>query len=206
MAVLQAELITSNGYLLNTTSAIAINSTSSNGYLLDVVFRLSGELINGTSNISQGLMQFLSYLSPSNGYILPTLLVLTPQLNSAIGQYQPYLSSLARFFGENAKQTVTHIQINKADIQIQPLINNTAESLLVGILLRNLQENNNSISSNVYVSLFSRYVEQGDPQMLITSLIIRLYSKVIYEPRVSLAFDRVMVGYSNIVKPSDFAP
>lgn len=75
--------------------------------------------------------------------------------NIRIGIPHDYLSSLARFFGVNARQDLNNIYINKADlIGLEPHSNNTAESLLVALLLRQKDYESNSLISTVYTSLF----------------------------------------------------
>lgn len=204
MAVLQAQLSNSNGYFLSGTYLVLANAISSNGQVLNVVSSLAGQPNNGISNGTSSLLQFLSYLSASNGYSLPSLSVLTPHLNNSIGQYQQYLSSLIRFFGENFSQSATHFTITKASIGVQPLTNNTAESLLVGILLRVLQNESNSLISDVYIVTFRRYVEPGNQPLIITNLIVNLYMKITYEPTTSDLLNNVMTNYTLVLTPNQF--
>jgi hypothetical protein len=204
MAVLQAELNNSNGYFLTGTYLVFANGISSNGHLLNAVSNLVGQPNNGISNATSALLQFLSYSSASNGYSLSTLLVLTPQININIGQYQQYLSSLVRFFGANASQSATHLTITKASIGVQPLTNSTAESLLVGILLTVLQEESNSLISNVYISVFRRYIEPGNQPLLISNLVVSLYMKILYEQNKSELLDNVMINYTTVLTPNQF--
>lgn len=204
MAVLQAELNNSNGYFLTGTYLVFANGISSNGYLLNAVSNLIGQPSNGISNATSALLQFLFYSSASSGYSLSTLLVLTPQMNISLGQYQQYLSSLVRFFGDNVSQSATHLIITKASIGVQPLTNNTAESLLVGILLRVLQEESNSLISNVYISIFRRYIEPGNQPLIVTNLVVNLYMKILYDDPSSELVSNSMTNYTALLNPNQF--
>lgn len=187
MAVLQGQLSLNNGFLLTSSSTIRPNLASSNGYLLNAISSLLSQ-----ANIG---------ISPTFNYCLIKFLV---YLNSSTSQYQQYLSSLVRLFGDDVKQSATQLIIKKTSIGVEQIANSTAESLFVGILLQGLKEENNSLLSNVYITLFKQYIESSPKPLIMTNLVIRLYMKIIYDTGESQLSNNVMTNYTTVVTPNQF--
>lgn len=93
------------------------------------------------------------------------------------GQFQDYLSIFARFFGINTKQTTTHVYINKADLpDLNPKANNTAESLLVALLLREMQYESNFLISRIVIEKYkAEFASLSGKPVIVNTLLIRLY-------------------------------
>lgn len=104
-----------------------------------------------------GLVQSAGDLSIGLGIPKNCISICIAQYQFSIGDFANYYSSFARFFGVNAMQTSTHLTIRKSDLpRLSSLANNTAESLLIALLLQVLIYESNNLISNVYIELYKK--------------------------------------------------
>lgn len=132
---------------------------------------------SGFGNLAQGLLTAIAL--PSIGFSNSTKTNLSSNYSSFIiqGNFQDYLSSFARFFGVNARQDASKIYIQKADLpNLDLLLDNSAESLLVALLLRAMLYESNSLISTVHIFIFNKYFINN---LLITNLVLELYLPII---------------------------
>lgn len=187
MAVLQAQTTASNGYFLNSIAALQSNRIAFFSNPVNSLLSYGATPTEAIGARQSGLVFFSYYQTVS------------------LGKYQDYQSSFARFFGVSAYQNNDFLYIKKTDVGVQPLTNSTAESLFVGILLRALIEESNSLLSNVYISLFRKYIEPGRQPLIVTNLVINLYMKIIYESvESSELLNNVMINYTTVLTPNQF--
>lgn len=186
MAILQAEANASNGYFAESISTLQSDTFASAGNPINSFLTCQAIAIAAMSLQQSGLVFFSAY--PAN----------------SMGKYQDYQSSFARFFGANAYQTNSFLYIKKSDIGVKKLSNSTAESILIGIIIRVLQEESNSLISNVYISLFRRYIKPGNQPLVVTNLVINLYMKILYEAGNSELLGNVMTNYTTVITPNQF--
>lgn len=94
------------------------------------------------------------------------------------GDYHDYLSSLTRFFGDGFKQDSQYFYINKAALPgLTTEVNNNAEALLTGLLLRVKEYESNSLISRVTVEHWkTTYIDNYQSKILL----IKLYADVKY--------------------------
>lgn len=114
--------------------------------------------------------------------------------------FQDYLSSHARFFGIGFNQDTRYIYIKKADLPfLESTTNNTAQSLLVALLMRvMLYESNNLISLvNVYKWSTSFLKSQTEASILNT-LIVEINVPVKYK-----YVNVEIVNANNSLKPDE---
>lgn len=160
MAVLQAQTTNSNGYLANTTLGFQASTTASIANEMQVTTATLAAVSLAVGLPANALLNAIAFISLSNGYFIN------------------YLSRLARFFGDNAKQTNTHLIIQKTDLpSLTPRLSNTAESLLIAVLLRVILYESNSLISTVTIDFFkTEYVQQTVNNILL----LRLFTLVVY--------------------------
>lgn len=159
MAVFNGQLFLSTGTPINTESNLASYSTNPLITFSDSVFRVRGNLLtaygyfNKVSLISLGL------------YNLPQ----SASVN--------YLQPLNRFFGINARQDATKLYINKSDLQgLTSSSNNTAEAILIAIILRIINFEANSQISGICIVKFKTYfISKNKVNYIVHELIINLF-------------------------------
>ncbi|MBE9191399.1 hypothetical protein IQ230_13795 [Gloeocapsopsis crepidinum LEGE 06123] len=96
------------------------------------------------------------------------------------GIYQDYLSTFSRFFGVNAKQDNNYLYINKADLAaLTANANNTAESLLIALLLQIKEYESNSLLSSVVVEYWkTQFIKLQDYSIILNIFVVKLYALV----------------------------
>ena len=126
--------------------------------------------------------------------------LLDNSLNNSLGYYQDYLSTFARFFGASAKQTVTHIHIKKDELpELTPLINNSAESLIIALLLRVYLYESNSLLSKITSEIWKvEFIRVGVQAYIRHILLIKLYLPLLYSVRDEAK------DFGVVVQPNDF--
>lgn len=165
MAVLTGELGSGSGMPLISAASLQAFSTISTGSVLDSLL------------VSYGL------INASAGFFLQTSLSAIALLFANQGNYQIYQSSFVRFFGEGFKQDSSKIYIQKNSLPLLTLSNNnTAESLLVALLLQIKQYESNSLISLATVEIFSQNFisSNNDSHLILTTLLLKLYVRVTY--------------------------
>ena len=97
--------------------------------------------------------------------------------NIVLQNYFQYLSSFSRFFGENSKQDASKIYIAKSDLpKLSSFQNNTAESLFVALVLRQMIYESNSLISKVYIWHFKAdFITRGNNNFINNVLVIQLF-------------------------------
>ena len=118
---------------------------------------------------------------------------------SSLGNYYKYDSSFVRFFGLNARQNANSLFINKSDL---PLLTarlfNTAESLLIAILLQVEKYESNSITSNIVVTFWKTGIQERNNQR---------YKRIIYLVILNaiLKYNRFeSIKANDLIAPSDY--
>ncbi|MUL39340.1 hypothetical protein [Gloeocapsopsis dulcis] len=138
-----------------------------------LLLKLEGEitLIGSINDCSLSTSSDLSYFQGYYAGILQNQI--NGFVNPRIGEFHNYLSRFARFFGENAAQTATHLIIRKSDLPlITPSSNNTAESLVIALLLRVKDYESNDSISRISVELFKQEFIVKNNVTLLQSIIL----------------------------------
>lgn len=144
--------------------------------------------------IVDGMAQFLS---PSPGSIDNLIF---QGIDSKYPNYQELLSTFQSLFGVDARQDSSRIYINKANL---PLLtsqaDNTAESLLISLLLQNQKyESTSERSLMVITRLFSQFIKNKNANLVKDILLIDLYAKPRYQYGISI------IEPIHPLSPSDF--
>ncbi|MGL5925486.1 hypothetical protein [Chroococcidiopsis sp.] len=181
MAVLQAQAIDSNGYAANST----------------LFFQASI-----TANIANGMQTItvtLAAVSLAVGLPANALLIAIAITSVSSGYFVNYLSRLARFFGIRARQDINYLYIQKSDLPLLAVsLSNTAESLLIALLLQVMLYESNSLISRVTVDAFKTEFATVNSRAVIRSiLLIRLYSLV-------TRIENFEIVDSNAITPNSF--
>lgn len=161
MAVLEAQIISSQGLPVDSSSNIQSNIYASIGNYLNSL------LVNN------------AHRQTVIGEPTQTLLRLNPNIQYRQSDYINYQSRLARFFGINARQTSTHLIIQKSDLPLlTSKLSNSAESLLIALLLHVMLYESNSLISTVYAFTFNKYLDLAS-NLIIIDIVINLYLPII---------------------------
>lgn len=162
MAVLDAQISNSQGLFVDSNTNIQSDTYTSIGNYLDSL------LINN------------AHRQTVVGEAIQTLLRLNPYIQYRQSDYTNYLSRLARFFGDNAKQNTTHLIIQKSDLpSLTPKLDNTAESLLIALLVRVMFYESNSLISTTVVTFFkTEFLNLNLVPITQSILLIQLFTKV----------------------------
>lgn len=181
MAILPAQL--------NNSKGLPIDATVSNSYTL----------IASVGSYADSLLFSSAYIQVSKGQLLNSTSKLIVHQQYKQGKYVNYLSRLARFFGDNAKQTNTHLIIQKSDLpSLTPKLSNTAESLLLAIILRVMLYESNSIISKTTVTFFkTEFLKVNLVPIIQTILIINLFATV-------TKFEIYEIVHKTNVSPNDY--
>lgn len=159
MAVFQAENNIANGYVLSSLLKVQTQVTGSSGVALS-----STSLVKGNSN------NFIGLAIDSNTFI-------KADSNIPLSNYQSYQSRFARFFGVGARQDAAKLYIQKADLGLALLTNNTAESILVALLLQVMKYESNNLISRGTVEVFNvEFLISNNLAITRTILVVNLYS------------------------------
>lgn len=187
MAVLTGELSSGQGMPLTSAASLQAFSTASAGVALN------------------SLLFSYALISASAGAPLQSSLSAIALVNVSQGNYQNYLSSLARFFGVNAKQDASYLYIQKSDlILLTPRVNNTAESLLVALLLRIKQYESNSLISRVLIELFKQeFIVVNSLPKVQNIFLVKLYGLATYEYNPNPLIDRQINNSQQAITPSN---
>ena len=187
MAVVAGDMpFTSLGYPDSGQVTVASATVAELGYPTFVELRSEGHLTRGFESYQQGVINSLGNYSKvvALGYNLDTITKLIASYSPAIrlGNYQQYQSSFARFFGVNAKQTAAHLHISKADLPgLSPKASDTAESILIALLLQEMIYESNSLISRIVVERWGNQLISSNNKNFIRSfLLIKLSSPIIY--------------------------
>ncbi len=185
MAVWNAEHTIPSGYPVFSNASLQSIAVGFTGNLLDANLISLSLLYLGTAISSNILLS--SRVTP----------------NLPVAQYQSYKSRFARFFGDSAYQTATHLYIKKADIGLKGGIN-SAEAILIALLLQVQKKESNSLLSSVYIYLFSQFIETGIQPKIVFSLVVNLYFPIIYTSEPFPLLDKIMTNYSTVISPNNF--
>ncbi|WP_414587405.1 hypothetical protein [Scytonema sp. PCC 10023] len=118
---------------------------------------------------SLGLITTVSYFHHCILYLI-SWFYFTKSIN-----YQDYLSSHARFFGNNFRQDANFIYITKSDLPLfDSKPNNTAESLFVALLLRALIYEANDLLSLIYIYRWRTYFVVAKKPVCVNILVIEV--------------------------------
>lgn len=166
-------------------------------------------VIQGNLNLSLGtnvvsILLIRATLSLSFGSSLNSLVTSYALFNIPLGMQQSYRSRFARFFGVNATQDINNVYIKKSDLSLTELSNNTAESILVALLLYIAKYESNLIISNVYIYLFKQYINTDMQPKLISNLVVHLFKEITYATNESEILNNLMVDYTTVVTPNEF--
>lgn len=175
----------------------------STGLSVTVILRAQSFLVLAVSSFTDCRLVSYVLIIASVSFPLSSHLMAIALANSKQGIFQDYLSNFARFFGINAKQDVNNLHINKADLNLASTTN-TAESLLIAILLQISNKESNLLISDVYIYLFSQQFENSLQPLLVFNLVVNLYKKIDYSTSLTKSLDGLMTNYSLIVVPDDF--
>ncbi len=186
MAIFQGEITLAFGYGVNTLSKLQSETITSIGYARHTTFLITGGVNNSLSQSTDAL----SLIKGVNA--LP------------FSNYHPYQSRFARFFGVGARQDASKLYIQKADLGLALAANNTAESILVALLLQVLKYESNSLLSDVYIYIFQQYFETVSQPIAVSNLVINLNNKIVYTLREPQFLGGVMTNYRTVVNPDDF--
>lgn len=106
------------------------------------------------------------------------------------------LAAFNRFFGQNSKQTATHIQIDKTSLPLlTPNVNNSAESLLTALILHIIKYES-SYNSRITVEVWkTEFVKRENKNYVSTILLINGYVLVNY---VNIGSDFNQLNYQII--------
>lgn len=98
---------------------------------------VSNTVFCNSSTLSFIVAVSIALLTPSlNSQITTTT---SPVVSYSIPNFRDYLTPFQLIFGVSSRQTATHLIVSKSDfITLNASLNNTAESLLVGLLIRAL--------------------------------------------------------------------
>lgn len=114
---------------------------------------------------------------------------------------------MARFFGLNARQPITHLYIQKADLPgLSPLATNTAESLLVALLLRVNQHESNSLISRVVIDIFNQeFIKISNLSVIQSILLINRYLLVTYSINSNPLISNQSNKTTEAIKPNNIS-
>ncbi|MUL39308.1 hypothetical protein [Gloeocapsopsis dulcis] len=180
MAVIEGQETAINGDInLSFLIASALSLELSQGQVRELLpLNLDGLIASQfgvvTGSIIFCLLNDFNYIQ--GDYLINAQGLLNGLLNKT-GDFHNYLSALGRFFGVNAAQTATQLFIKKSDL---PLLthstDNTAESLLIALLIHVIQNESNSLMSNVFVD---QPVAQIIANYRITTIDVKIYPEII---------------------------
>ncbi len=155
------------GFLISSFSIVSVEAPPSEGFLIANFPLVSGEVLG-------------------NGYLLSDLglligVGLANGLTTASDSFINRASSFQEYFGFNAVQDLNYLVIAKQDLTLT-LSTNSAESLLVALLLRILTYGENSLSSLVNLYCWKRFFTIIDNKPLtIIKLILEINLHVKYK-------------------------
>ena len=163
MAVVSSQQSFLNSSLSTFIPKIAANKIVNSSYIVNSFVDSLGGIYYNQSNVSQGL----------------TKLKATAYIH---GYSHEYLASLVRFFGDGFRQDTKFFYINKTALPgLTPQVNNTAEALLTGLLLRVKEYESNSLISKVTVEHWKlELIKVDNVPMIKEILLVKLYGSTIF--------------------------
>ena len=148
-----------NGYLLNSTTTSAAG-TIHTATCKNTLTTASALLLKQAKYQGQGILVYLAYQFFNSYLKNASLITGANAFSNSLLVPQPTLFQLT--FGMNAVQDISHIIVEKSDIPLLiALANNTADSLLVGLLLKRLGVLQMNSVSNFNPNYYNTYFDKN---------------------------------------------
>lgn len=180
MATIDAQATPSTGIPNNTQITLIVYQYVITGSLFFSILNLPINRIIPIGYSNQSFINSTALYSFITGIPSSTILKFLALVNIPMGTYVLYLTPLSRLFGSSAVQNINSITFKKSDLPgLTPQINNTAESIFIGLLLRTMYFDSNSEMSTIYTYLSKAYFSNtGNTKFINHTIVIDLFKRL----------------------------